>query len=78
MKEVNFYKGPSGRYNKKTHGDGIYFATDTQEILVDGLSYGSVEVDDILTEIGENPVKGNVIYKADCESVRVVQLDSQS
>lgn len=64
MKEVNFYRGIKNKYNKALYENGIYFATDTKEIIVDGVSYGSVDVDDELTEIGKNPVTGSSIYKA--------------
>lgn len=64
MNEVLFYRGIKNKYNKALYGDGIYFATDTKEIIVNGVSYGSVDVDDELTEISNNPVKGSAIYKA--------------
>lgn len=64
MKEVNFYRGLRRKYNKALYGDGIYFATDTKEIIVNDISYGSVDVDDELTELGKNPVVGSAIYKA--------------
>ena len=64
MEEVLFYRGIKNKYNKDLYGSGIYFATDTKEIIVDGVSYGSVDVDDELTEIGKNPVVGSAIYKA--------------
>lgn len=64
MEEVLFYRGIKNKYNKALYGSGIYFATDTKEIIVDGVSYGSVDVDDELTEIGKNPVVGSAIYKA--------------
>jgi len=64
MEEVLFYKGLKAKYNKALYGNGIYFATDTKEIIVDGVSYGSVDIDDELTEISNNPVVGSAIYKA--------------
>lgn len=39
-KYVNFYRGVSAGYNKTTHADGIYFATDTRQILMNGQAYG--------------------------------------
>lgn len=43
-------KGPKCEYNLKTHKGLIYFATDTNEILLDGKSYGSIgELDSYLT-----------------------------
>jgi hypothetical protein len=64
MNEVLFYRGIKNKYNKALYGDGIYFATDTKEIIVNGVSYGSVDVDDKLTEISKNPVASSAIYKA--------------
>lgn len=64
MTEVNFYRGIEERYNKQLYGDGIYFATNTGKIIVNGVYYGSVDVDDKLTEISKNPVASSAIYKA--------------
>lgn len=36
-----FYKGPRNAYDLTTHGDGIYFTTDTCEIIHDGKTYSS-------------------------------------
>ena len=52
MKEVLFKRGLKRKYDKTLYSDAIYFATDTKEIIVNGISYGSVDVDDALTEIG--------------------------
>lgn len=41
MSTVKFYRGLKSAYNGETkHKDGIYFATDKGEILVNGTSYG--------------------------------------
>lgn len=37
---IKFFRGPRTSYNSGIHANGIYFATDTFEILVDGNSYG--------------------------------------
>lgn len=37
---IKFYKGIREKYSVLDHGRGIYFATDTTEILVNGVSYG--------------------------------------
>ena len=39
MMEVQFFRGLRSLYNAKAHSNGIYFATDTKEILHNGLSY---------------------------------------
>ena len=37
---IKFFKGASEKYNAQTHADGIFFTTDTDEILVNSDSYG--------------------------------------
>ena len=39
MMEVQYFRGPRELYNINAHGAGIYFATDTKEILHNGLSF---------------------------------------
>ena len=36
---MQFFRGPRTLYNVKAHGSGIYFATDTREIIQNGLSF---------------------------------------
>ena len=36
---MQFFRGPRELYNVKAHGAGIYFATDTKEIIQNGLSF---------------------------------------
>lgn len=36
---VQHYRGPKELYNIASHGQGIYFATDTKEIILNGESY---------------------------------------
>lgn len=40
MAQVNFYRGVRDRYSDSTHANGIYFATDTHEILMSNVAYG--------------------------------------
>lgn len=40
MAQVNFYRGVRARYSASTHANGIYFATDTHEILMNNVAYG--------------------------------------
>lgn len=37
---VKFYRGLKASYNATTHADGIYFATDVGQILMNGVEYG--------------------------------------
>lgn len=54
MATVKFYRGKESGYAYNgttllTHKDGIYFATDTQKIFINGVSYGGRDLsDDIL------------------------------
>lgn len=42
---INFFRGLRASYNQELHGTGIYFATDTLEIIHGGKSYsGLLEV----------------------------------
>lgn len=36
---IEFFRGPKKSYDLKEHGQGIYFATDTKEVLMDGGVY---------------------------------------
>lgn len=40
MTLVKFYRGQKAKYNEETHVDGLYFALDTHEIIMNGVSYG--------------------------------------
>lgn len=39
MMEVRYFRGPRSLYSVKAHGNGIYFATDTKEIIQNGISF---------------------------------------
>ena len=36
---IKFFRGPKKSYNVREHGEGIYFATDTKEVLMEAGSY---------------------------------------
>lgn len=55
MAQIKFYRGLREKYNATSHLDGIYFATDTAEILLNGISYG-------LSEEVKNQVITNITY----------------
>jgi len=40
MAAINFYRGLKTKYSESAYTDGIFFATDTQEIIMNGKSYG--------------------------------------
>ena len=54
---VQHYRGLKEHYNKVSHGQGIYFATDTKEIILNGESYsgeGSESFAALQTQVQEN------------------------
>lgn len=42
MAELKFYRGSSDKYEEAKHGNGVYFATDTFQIIHAGRAYGAV------------------------------------
>lgn len=40
MSELKFYRGLADKYQAEIHGDGIYFATNTRQIIHAGVPYG--------------------------------------
>lgn len=54
---VQHYRGLKEHYNKVSHGQGIYFATDTKEIILNGESYsgeGSESFSALQAQVQEN------------------------
>lgn len=41
MAKLKFLRGSSENYNAEAFKDYVYFALDTHEIIVDGVSYGN-------------------------------------
>lgn len=55
---ISFFRGPKKAYSLNIHGKGIYFATDTKEIIVNGYEYTGPEEEK--TESGWVDVVGSV------------------
>lgn len=55
MALVKFYRGLSTAYSAATYADGIYFATDTKEIILNGSKYGadSTQINDIVDKLAD-------------------------
>ena len=67
MSTVKFYRGLKSAYNAVKHKDGIYFAKDKGEILVNGTSYG----------LGSDTLDGlNNAIKARVQKVEFVSPDT--
>lgn len=61
MAEIKFYRGEKSKYNQELHSNGIFFATDTTELLMGGKSYGG-NIQDITFDSGSNAL---VVTKKD-------------
>lgn len=49
MAQIKFYRGTKEKYDQLTHADGLYFATDTLEIILNNKSYGfNVDTSDVV------------------------------
>lgn len=56
---VKFYRGLEASYNSVTHADGIYFATDTKKIIMNGSEYGgdsNKKVADVALNVNGNGI----------------------
>lgn len=65
MMEIQYFRGLRELYNAQVHGNGIYFALDTKEIIHNGLSFSGT----IPTELLE------VITKAEANRVAIEILN---
>lgn len=53
MAIINFYRGLKEKYNQETHKDGLYFSTDSLEILLNGSSFGGGGLEDVTFSEGK-------------------------
>lgn len=60
MAQVKFYRGLREKYNAGSHADGVYFATDTTEILLNDISYGLS--DKVITNITYDKTSGKLTF----------------
>lgn len=65
---VKFYRGPQASYNSTTHANGIYFATDTKKIIMNGTEYGG----------DSNKKVSNVALNANANEIVITYTDSTS
>lgn len=65
---VKFYRGPQASYNSTTHVNGIYFATDTKKIIMNGTEYGG----------DSNKKVSNVALNANANGIVITYTDSTS
>ena len=62
MALVKFYRGPRSKYDKAHMLDGVFFATDTGTILVNGITYGGFD----------KKLMGGVITSVDVRGQRLI------
>lgn len=65
---VKFYRGPQVFYDSTTHAGGIYFATDTKKIIMNGTEYGG----------DSNKKVSNVALNANANGIVITYTDSTS
>lgn len=63
MMEILYFRGPRALYNESAHGNGIYFATDTQEIIHNGLAYSGKIPQELLDQVKANSDKLELLTK---------------
>lgn len=63
MIEILYFRGPRALYNESAHGNGIYFATDTQEIIHGGLAYSGNIPQELLDQVKANTDALEVLTK---------------
>ena len=71
MAQVKFYRGLKEKYNESTHLDGIYFATDTFEIIVNNKTYGGAKSATVSEISYDEPSHKFTIVKGNGSSVEL-------
>ena len=71
MAQVKFYRSLKEKYNESTHLDGIYFATDTFEIIVNNKTYGGTKSAAVSEISYDEPSHKFTIVKGDGSSVEL-------
>lgn len=71
MAQVKFYRGLKEKYNESTHLDGVYFATDTFEIIVNNKTYGGTKSATVSEISYDEPSHKFTIVKGDGSSVEL-------
>lgn len=63
MAKIKFYRGLEASYNQGTHADGLFFATDTHKIFLNGAAYGGQDlgVDKVVSNVEIDPEDPNKI-----------------
>ena len=85
MSLVKFYRGKRESYNKDTHADGVYFASDKQLIMMNGVEYGGVNMSQFEGFIKDVDVEGDTLsFKKDANgkwaevSIKLIEAADKS
>lgn len=77
MAQLKFYRGLKSNYVAETlHKDGIYFATDTGEILMNGKSYTGVAANKVVTNIKLSEDKTKLVISYSDSSTEEIEVGS--
>lgn len=68
MMEVLYFRGPKALYNPSAHGEGIYFAIDTQEIIHNGLIFSGKIPQELIDKINSNSAKLEVLSESSIQN----------
>lgn len=68
---IKFFRGPAASFNKETHKDGLYFATDKGEIYLNDSVYGSGE---IVTDVEMNEDGTELIVYRKGQEAKTINL----
>lgn len=49
---IRFYRGNKSKYDSEKYKDALYFAKDTNEIIVNGSTYGNAKITDFTNDNG--------------------------
>ena len=73
MTYINFYRGLKAKYDSIAHANGVYFATDAKEIIMNGVSYiGS------LADLGEEKLIKSIAAAADNSKLIITYVDDST
>lgn len=73
MTYINFYRGLKAKYDSTAHANGVYFATDAKEIIMNGVSYIGA-----LAELGDEKLIKSISAAADNSKLVITYVDDST
>lgn len=70
---VQYFRGPRDLYNLEAHGQGIYFATDTHEIIHNNVAYSGVlpsEIEELVKSVDEISKELDILTDGEGSSIQ--------